>query len=50
MEIANDNVHFGDPQDVAKQHRYAPGKLLTFFEDPRDPDDPKAVVSCCAFK
>jgi hypothetical protein len=49
MEVAHgDEVHHGDPPDIAEKHHDAPGKILCFVEEEKKAL--MAVVLCCALK
>jgi hypothetical protein len=43
-----DEVFYGDSPEVAKDHHYAPGKILAFLDGGNDTI--YAVVMCCAFQ
>lgn len=43
-----DAVFYGDPPEIARDHHYAPGKILAFVNT--GDDHISAVVLCCAFR
>ena len=49
QENSHDNAVFhGDSPEIARDHYYAPGKILAFVDE--GDDNVSAVVLCCAFQ